>query len=290
MIKRVLAVLFFPFFVNGQSAFIAGNDTICANALDSAKVSISFTGVSPFTFAYSKSGEVQGSVTTTVNPHIIWAKEEGYYSLISFSDINSIGDISGEALVTVLDPPVADFITQPDSMTILYPTTQCIDRSIGDIVSWRWDFGDNTITDYSQNPYHTYADSIWMWSPTLIVEDAFGCSDTVTKFVTITDEFWIYIPNSFTPDNDGVNDKFCIQYNGVRMKTFSLNVFDRFSNLVYTTQKIEELECLLNSNGWDGTHYETGNDLPMGTYIYEIYFQDFEGWKHQEMGHIFLIR
>ncbi|MAW20837.1 MAG: hypothetical protein CMD16_00390, partial [Flavobacteriales bacterium] len=111
-----------------------------------------------------------------------------------------------------------------------------------------------------------------------------------TKFVTITDEFWVYIPNSFTPDNDGVNDKFCIEYNGIRVKTFSLNVFDRFSNLVYTTQEIEGLECLLNANGWDGTHYETGNDLPMGTYIYEVYFQDFEGWKHQEMGHLFLIR
>jgi len=28
----------------------------------------------------------------------------------------------------------------------------------------------------------------------------------------------------------------------------------------------------------------------MGTYIYEVYFQDFEGWKHKEMGHLFIIR
>jgi len=50
------------------------------------------------------------------------------------------------------------------------------------------------------------------------------------------------------------------------------------------------LECFLNSNGWDGKHYKTGNDLPMGTYIYEVYFQDFKGWKHQDRGHLFIIR
>ena len=52
-----------------------------------------------------------------------------------------------------------------------------------------------------------------------------------------------------------------------------MDIYDRFSNLVYATDKIEKLECFLNSNGWDGTHYETGNNLPMGVYIYEVYFQ-----------------
>ncbi len=69
-----------------------------------------------------------------------------------------------------------------------------------------------------------------------------------------------------------------------------LNVYDRFSNLVYVTDNIEKLECFLNSNGWDGTHYKTGAQLPMGAYIYEVYFQDFEGWKHQEQGHLFIVR
>ena len=45
-----------------------------------------------------------------------------------------------------------------------------------------------------------------------------------------------------------------------------------------------------NNNGWNGLHYKTGNKLPIGTYIYEIYFQDFEGWKHGQTGQIHLIR
>ena len=100
----------------------------------------------------------------------------------------------------------------------------------------------------------------------------------------------MYIPNAFTPDKDGVNDLFWIQYNGIREETFNFNIYDRFADLVYSTDKIDKLECFLNSNGWDGTHYRTGNELPMGVYIYEVYFQDFEGWKHQEKGHLLIVR
>ena len=45
-----------------------------------------------------------------------------------------------------------------------------------------------------------------------------------------------------------------------------------------------------DGNGWDGLHYKTGKKLPLGTYIFEIYFQDFEGWKHRNTGSIYLIR
>ena len=47
---------------------------------------------------------------------------------------------------------------------------------------------------------------------------------------------------------------------------------------------------LVGTKAWDGNHQSSGEELPMGTYIYEMYFQDFEGWKHQEQGYIYLIR
>ena len=97
----------------------------------------------------------------------------------------------------------------------------------------------------------------------------------------------MWIPSSFTPDKDGVNDRFCIVYHGIREGTFTFNIYDRFSNLVYSTTNIHDLNC---DNGWDGTHQETGKDLPMRTYIYQVYYQDFEGWKHQEMSELILVR
>ena len=275
------------------NAFIAGNDTICDNAKP-AKVNVYFKGgTPPFTFVYAINGISQPSIKTALNPYIINTKEEGVYTLLSFSDTLALGRTSGSAKITVLESPIANFDAQPDSMTIIYTTTRMSDESIeGDrnIVSWNWNFGDNTANDSARNPYHTYEDSVGIYQISLIVIDDFGCSDTTFNQVQITDKYWMYIPNSFTPDLDGINDVFCIQFNGVRQETFYFNVYDRFSTLVYSTANITDLVCELSSNGWDGKHYKTGKDLPFGTYIYEMYFQDFEGWKHQEMGQLSIIR
>ena len=48
--------------------------------------------------------------------------------------------------------------------------------------------------------------------------------------------------------------------------------------------------CDLDTKAWDGKHKDSGKELPAGTYIYQMKFQDIQGWKHQEQGHIFLVR
>ncbi|MDC3389956.1 gliding motility-associated C-terminal domain-containing protein [Flavobacteriales bacterium] len=272
-------------------AFISGNDSICSNDAAQAQVLVSFSGATePYTFVYSINGVNQASITTTLNPHVINTSQAGTYLLSSFSDANEIGYVSGSGLVTVKESPEAIFTTVTDTLSLLYPVVQLNDVSVGSVQMWEWNFGDNTTNSYEQNASHSYADSIGIYEISLIVTDGLGCSDTTSKQIWVSDEYWMYIPNAFTPDRDGVNDLFCLQYNGVRIETFTFNIYDRFSNLVYVTDNIEEIECFLNSNGWDGTHYETGNDLPMGQYVYEMYFQDYEGWKHQTQGYLLIVR
>ena len=246
-------------------------------------------GVEPYTFVYAIDGIDQPPITTTVTPYIIETYNPATYTLTSIVDAIESGGVSGSAMVTIKDAPLAQFNSK-DTINILYPSISLIDNSIGNIVSWIWNFGDNSQNQFVTDPYHTYKDSIGIYQINLIVSDDLGCSDTMSKQIWITDEYWMYIPNAFTPDYDGYNDVFCIEYNGVRTETFKFNIYDRFSNLVYSTNQIEDLECLLNSNGWNGTHFKTGEDLPMGTYIYEIYFQDFEGWKHSDQGTLHIIR
>ncbi|MBT5090745.1 MAG: hypothetical protein HOM24_06635, partial [Flavobacteriales bacterium] len=271
-----------------MSAFIDGNDTVCDNTKVSAQVKVYFNNaIAPYTFSYAINGNVQPSITTTINPYIINTKQEGNYILTSFTDANAAGAINGSAMVTILASPTANFEAQPDSMTILFTTTQLVDKSEGNIVSWQWDFGDNSAPNFTYNPYHTYSDSIASYQINLIAQNDKGCSDTIFKQIQIRDDYWIYIPNSFTPDLDGINDKFCISFNGVREETFVFNVYSRFSELVYSTNNIHDLDC---DNGWDGKHQKSGEELSLGTYIYEIYYQDFEGWKHQESSEIILIR
>ena len=269
-------------------AFISGNDTICDNDLSQAEIKISFTGIPPFNFEYKKNGIPQGSIITDINPYIIYTRESGSYELESFSDALEVGSVSGQAFVTLSVSPIAKFhLAESDTLTILNTAASFIDESIGTIDSWTWDFGDGSFFEYIQNPIHVYDTLPAIYQASLVVSNTHNCLDTFSRNIVVKDHYWIYIPNSFTPDEDQLNDKFCISYNGIRDDDFSFRIYDKFSSEVYSTNNILDLHC---QNGWDGVNQNTGNLLLHGTYIYEISYKDFEGWKHQEFGVIFIVR
>ena len=122
-------------------AFISGNDSICSNSSFPAEVTVSLSGgVEPYTFVYAIDGVDQPPITTTVTPYIIETYNPATYTLTSLVDAVESGFISGSAMVTIKDAPIAQFISK-DTINILYPSISLIDNSIGNIVSWIWNFG-----------------------------------------------------------------------------------------------------------------------------------------------------
>ena len=269
------------------TAFISGNDTICSNRNTPAEVSVAFTGVAPYTFNYSINGVVQSEITTTNNPYTIKTNEGGIYNLISFSDAVEQGGLSGQAFVTIQDAPVADFQLSPNETSIIYTTIRMIDKSTNNTNSWQWDFGDNLGYSTAQNPSYTYPEEVSQYQIFLKVRNSAGCADSVYKILNIVDDHWIYVPNSFTPNSDAMNDRFIIDHYGLLEQSFSINIFNRLNELVFSSNNIDELN---KENGWDGKHLFKGFDLPAGTYIYELSYQDIEGWKHYKTDKINLIR
>ena len=289
MMRNILIIILTPFLVNAQSAFISGDDSICSNSPILAEVMVSFSSsIEPYSFVYAIDGVGQDAITTTVNPHIIRTYNAGVYTLESFSDANVVGSVSGSALVAILDSPEALIYLQSDTLSISYPNANFISKSIGSIVSWDWDFGDNTINEFAPDVFHTYSD-LGLYQASLIVMDLNGCMDTATNNVWVRDKYWFYIPNSFTPDNEEPNNRFCIEYNGVRENTFLIKVFNFQGDIMFQSTDLIGMKCSLG-NGWDGKYLYSNIDLPCDIYAYEVYFQDFEGWKHREYGTISLVR
>tara|TARA_A100001035_G_C27738980_1_gene480532 strand:+ start:156 stop:1034 length:879 start_codon:yes stop_codon:yes gene_type:complete len=292
MSRLILVFLIFPFFCFSQTteAFISGNDTICENSTINANVYFSFNGTAPFTFTYSINGLVQSSIITMNSFYTLSTKTEGIYNLVSFNDAVQSGTVNGQALVTLKKPPVSNFIVSPDTITNLNLTTQLFDNSTGYIKSRIWDFGDNSPYQFTLNPIHTYTDSSNLYKLTLIVEDENGCFDTSFNYLHYEEESWMYIPNAFTPDLDGINDKFCLYYNGIRENTFILNLFNKSSQLIFSTNNLNSLNCENNTlSGWNGRDLD-GNKVPAGVYIYKIYYQDVNGWKYNKTNSLVLIR
>ena len=269
------------------TAFISGNDTICSNRQSPANVSVAFTGIAPYTFSYSINGVAQQQITTMDNPYIISTRDKGVYDLLSFSDAVEQGNLSGQGFVTISNAPVADFQLNPNETSILYTTIEMIDKSSESVISWDWDFGDNIGYSLAQNPKYTYPESVAQYQISLRVADANGCADSTYRILSITDDHWIYIPNSFSPNSDAINDLFYISYHGIRESSFTINIYNRSNEVVYSTKNIFDLSI---DNGWDGTHQSKGFKLPFGTYVYEVSYQDIEGWKYFKQGGINIIR
>jgi len=269
------------------SAFISGNDTICSNQQKLANVSVSFTGITPFTFIYSINGLEQLEITTNSNPYTIITSTAGEYNLLSFSDSIEVGGLGGQALVTISEAPTASFQPEPNTTTILYTSIQMFDKSSKNVVSWEWNFGDNSEINNQQSPTYLFPEIVSQHQILLTVRNNFGCVDSIYKIINIIDEYWIYIPNSFTPNFDDINDKFFISYYGIREETFVINIYNRSNELVYSTKNILDLS---KDNGWDGKHQAKGFNLASGTYIYELFYQDLDGWKHFKTDKINIIR
>lgn len=109
-----------------------------------------------------------------------------------------------------------------------------------------------------------------------------GCSQLAKVNVVIhpPPPYTIVAPNTFTPNNDGINDRFSITLNGTA--TFkTVKIYDRYGRLVYNSA--------LRINYWDGT--SKGRNLPPGVYYWVFDgFDDYNQLEISKAGSITLLR
>jgi gliding motility-associated-like protein len=72
-----------------------------------------------------------------------------------------------------------------------------------------------------------------------------------------------YVPNAFTPNNDGLNDVFLPRYQ-CDFSNYELRVFNRWGQMVFRSES--------PSNGWDGTM--SGSRQPVGVYVWQLTYKD----------------
>ncbi len=194
------------------------------------------------------------------------------------SPFGCVGTGNTTANVTVYASPQANFTTSDNTMSELEPTFQFSNDCSLNTIGWQWDFGDNT-TDNIPSPTHTYAQK-GTYNVRLIATSVGGCVDTTEMPVMVEPEFTFYVPNAFTPNGDGKNDVF-LAY-GEEINSFSMMVFDRWGNLIFTSTDI--------NTGWDG-RAKGGSDIAQqDTYVYKILVIDFRGHSHRLTGGFSLLK
>jgi gliding motility-associated-like protein len=127
-------------------------------------------------------------------------------------------------------------------------------------VTYSWTPTDSLSCDDCSNPE---ASPVNTTTYTVEITDENGCTATDEVTVTVIKNRPLYVPNGFSPNNDGVNDGFTVFAGpGVR-RIEELKVFNRWGGMVF-----ESYDFLPNDPtlGWDGTF--KGEPAQIGVYAY----------------------
>jgi gliding motility-associated-like protein len=172
--------------------------------------------------------------------------------------------------------PTADFMYTPQEISILDPEVIFGNTSVG-AATYAWDFGDGTNSS-ATSPTHSYADT-GTYCVTLLALNAYGCSDTVVHCLHVKPEYTLFVPNTFTVNDDGLNETWSVY--GLNIKSIVVRIFDRWGEEIFMFDDINK--------GWPGTK-QNGNPCKQDVYVYRIEVTDGNDDFHEIMGQVNLIK
>lgn len=201
--------------------------------------------------------QTEGLNNTSVRNPVAAPKTTTTYTLTAGDKNNCFSD-TAQIIVIVQDPPTVD-------------AGKSVEVFIGESVPLQAT-GSNDIISWSWWP-EKYLDCISCAAPvatpleqmtyTVTAKNSFGCiaSDTVSIGLLCNDSR-IFIPDAFTPNGDGLNDRFSILGQGIdEIKSF--RIYDRWGKIVFDRTNFKPQE---GTGSWDGNY--KGVPAPVGTYIY----------------------
>jgi gliding motility-associated-like protein len=216
----------------------------------------------------------------------VWSNEEvGDSITINGLDITQIlevvaTDICGASIteqITVNVLPVSAGFTVQNHGDNLFtftamPTPPCPDCDIS------WSFGDG-FTDDDITTTHQY-DGLDSYQASLTLVNEIGCSNT--QYYTVLGSALIYIPSSFTPNGDGVNDVWRVVNKGIM--EYEISIFNRWGDVVFTSKNPEEV--------WIGGTLKEGEGYYNQTeiYNYALRVKGFDSETYKTRGTITMIR
>jgi gliding motility-associated-like protein len=205
--------------------------------------------------------------------NIVTPNKTSSYTVTGSNTANcSVSTISN---VTVFPKPIAEFSFNPNPAGVLNPVIAFTDKSSSSVNYWHWDFGDgDTLSPNVKNPVHTYPPVETSYVVTLNVLNAGLCPSSISHDIVIGPEFTFYMPNTFTPNNDKLNDVFGAKGGGII--TFQMLIFDRWGNLIFTGDDI--------SKTWDGKVNGKDGIIQQDTYIWKVKLTDILKKNHEYIG------
>ncbi|MBI3518735.1 MAG: gliding motility-associated C-terminal domain-containing protein [Bacteroidetes bacterium] len=244
-----------------------GTNRVCNGNLLNINFSDSSTVAAPETinqwlWDFSLPGGVQSNQQ---NPSLLFPGS-GVYNIRLIVTSNHNCKDTVEKQINLTPRPTAGFAYAISPGINVGTTVNFVDTS-SYASSWNWSFGDGNTGSVLQNPSTIYFNN-GVFVVTQIVTDAYGCTDTARVAIRInnvTNEISTLIPNAISPNGDGKNDVWKLDFLNILYPNASVEIYNRWGENVYSAEGGY-------SNPWDGTY--KGQKLPVGTYYYVLNLND----------------
>jgi len=244
-----------------------------------------------FTQTPENCGQSNGSATVSVNTYtgsysITWntgSTDPSISNLSAGTYTVTVTDDNGSCVMNVnvneIQGPIANFTMNPNPATVGEESVHFYNNSSGGN-SWFWNFGDNETSTF-ENPIHLYT-SVGTYTVWLYISDSNNCTDSVARDIVIQDIFTFYVPNAFTPNNDGINDFFMPFGLNAQPDHYKMSIYNRWGQLIFhtTTMNIP----------WDGRILNSDKNITKtDVYTYIIEYRDSKGYDKVVKGIVTLI-
>jgi gliding motility-associated-like protein len=247
-----------------------------------APLTVSFTNTSQFADEfYWDFGDA--TTSTDRDPVHTYTFPSKYNVYLRAKGPGGTRDISKSQIIEVFGLPRANFFASPLNLVLPNSTVSLTDIST-DAVKWKWKIslnGSEYFTDTAQNSTYTFP-SEGKFDLELTVQNQHGCESTLKRpeFINVIRGGKHYIGNAFTPNGDGINDRFRPYLEGVISEGFLFQIYNRWGQLMFQTNDV--------NGSWDGMF--NGQPATIDTYIWKI-----EGFytgyiRFSEDGNVTLIR
>jgi gliding motility-associated-like protein len=240
-------------------------------------VNIKATGVDVYTWI----GDTVGlSVTGGAGAGVVAVARPAASTQYMVVGSDSYGCFSDTAVVAVTVLPLPTVDAGPDVQVLQAQPVTLLGTASADVVSWAWTPPDYLSCTDCAEPVCTPKKGE---TYTATVTGANGCtaSDTVVVGL-ICEESRVRIPDAFTPNGDGHNDRFSILGIG---EVDHLVIYDRWGVKVF--ERNHSFTADIGSS-WDGTM--GGQPAPAGVYAYFVQMTCPAGGAFARQGTVVLIR
>lgn len=175
--------------------------------------------------------------------------EPGVYD-VSVTVVTTTGCVNTlieDNYIQVFTPPSVGFEAGPQPTTAPDCRIDFASSVSPNVTDWSWNFIPGNLEAVSTEPNPTYTFPLGnggIYPVTLEVTDTNGCQSAVTREVVIFDFFNVFIPNSFTPNNDGFNDIWAVYGTDIDPDRFEMWIYNRWGHQVFHNTDIDK--------GWYG--------------------------------------